>query len=505
MDSNHDRSYYIEKAIIQTLAVHPENANHLVNVLYNNCFQVYPLNFTSTNGARKSINSFDSRDFIKYVLEKIVSLYGSMLYDWYYIFSWKKLSKADKENEFFKCNPFYSACCNAADVIRTQSDPITYYQININELFELVSIVVDSRFNSSWYQMGMADPREFGSIRRREIDQKSSFIDDAKALNEKLSQVATLARDVQFYGRTINNCFFDVLSGRQLLNKRNEYALDGTLFASQDIGNKRYNQEDSVIILEHPKNPKFKLLAVADGMGGQDVGEIASSMTIKSISDWFVNLPPEMYHAKEWLEKEFRDKVKAISLSIAKYNKDNNVSSGCTFTGAIVADTRTIIAHVGDSRAYTIKSGVIKQHTIDQSRVWPTYRRNDGVYVPYSPADLPLPVIDDLRFQHYSNEIYNYMGANLSGKEDEFTKVRTLSIDNKEYDKLLIMSDGVSDLLSSQEIAMISKTTPPARLTATLVDTALSRDARRIYPSDAEHEQEIKAGKDNASVVAYIR
>ena len=54
-----------------------------------------------------------------------------------------------------------------------------------------------------------------------------------------------------------------------------------------DIGLIRETNEDKAITLTHPKNKNIKLLAVADGMGGKEDGELASNYIINSLERWF--------------------------------------------------------------------------------------------------------------------------------------------------------------------------------------------------------------------------
>ena len=69
----------------------------------------------------------------------------------------------------------------------------------------------------------------------------------------------------------------------------NEEILDSL----SDIGLNRSNNEDSVVTLIHPNNQNLKLLAVADGVGGRESGEVASNFTISVLEKWFYNLPEE--------------------------------------------------------------------------------------------------------------------------------------------------------------------------------------------------------------------
>ena len=80
---------------------------------------------------------------------------------------------------------------------------------------------------------------------------------------------------------------------------------------------KRKNQEDAGIIMVHPSNPKFKLMVVADGMGGHSGGETASATVISQIKDWFEKeVDPEYYEKPEALQEMLKEKILEISKTI---------------------------------------------------------------------------------------------------------------------------------------------------------------------------------------------
>ena len=54
-----------------------------------------------------------------------------------------------------------------------------------------------------------------------------------------------------------------------------------------DIGLIREKNEDSGVVLTHPKDSNIKLLAIADGMGGKDMGDVASKYVIDQLTKWF--------------------------------------------------------------------------------------------------------------------------------------------------------------------------------------------------------------------------
>ena len=80
---------------------------------------------------------------------------------------------------------------------------------------------------------------------------------------------------------------------------------------------RRKNQEDAGIIMVHPSNPKFKLMVVADGMGGHSGGETASATVISQIKDWFEKeVGPEYYEKPEALQEILKEKILEISKTI---------------------------------------------------------------------------------------------------------------------------------------------------------------------------------------------
>ena len=81
-----------------------------------------------------------------------------------------------------------------------------------------------------------------------------------------------------------------------------------------DIGLIREKNEDSGVVLTHPQDDKVKLLAIADGMGGKDLGDVASNYVITQISKWFQKASIEL------LEDSFKTSLELKEL----INKSNN-------------------------------------------------------------------------------------------------------------------------------------------------------------------------------------
>ncbi len=481
----------IDVAFIETLKKHPNFSENISSILYKNAVEeVYPTNFTSTNMARTRVRRLDNKDFIEYIIKNAVIIYSAYqkLHDpnrhtrntsWYDESSFPNISEIVKEMEIIT-NPKINA--------------ILYYSANPNQLFVLADAVAKTRFNPKWYSNGttfIPDPLEKGAEFRYQLDTVGT--PNAKELLAKIDHDVAVVKPmtkVNINYEAVNRCLQEVAMGTQVQYARNEYALDGTLYATQDVGKKRSNQEDSVIILTHPDNPDFKFLAVSDGMGGLAAGEVASNYVVKSLAEWFKTVPADAYYFPSGLKESFAQAIKKINDDI--YNK-YHTEAGATLVGAIVTEQDTIIANVGDSRAYAVTDTSISLLTSDESYVWNQAVVKNGGQKP-SPEQ-----IDDFRFNPNNNKITGYMG------QPNMTRVQTLTIPNYTYKTLLLLSDGVTDLLSQDDIRIIAQNTPRSEITRALVERALTYDAVKRAKFIGEASRVVSAGKDNASAAMFRR
>ncbi|SJZ30885.1 Stp1/IreP family PP2C-type Ser/Thr phosphatase [Selenihalanaerobacter shriftii] len=129
---------------------------------------------------------------------------------------------------------------------------------------------------------------------------------------------------------------------------------------SSDCGKVRDINEDSYLQLD---NSKYKIFAVADGMGGHNAGELASSIAIDVLKDYnfdLENMSISLTEAIQFINKKILNKAR----SNVKYE-----GMGTTLTTAILVDDQLYIGHVGDSRIYLLRDGEFKQLTEDHSLV----------------------------------------------------------------------------------------------------------------------------------------
>jgi len=129
-----------------------------------------------------------------------------------------------------------------------------------------------------------------------------------------------------------------------------------------DRGRVRPHNEDSLLVA-----PERSVAAVADGMGGHAAGEVASRLAIEALSETLAEPP----HAADDVPRLLRQAVDAANRRIAETIRAHPEyhGMGTTFVAAVWVDERLFIAHVGDSRAYLLRGGAIRQLTSDHSFV----------------------------------------------------------------------------------------------------------------------------------------
>lgn len=147
---------------------------------------------------------------------------------------------------------------------------------------------------------------------------------------------------------------------------------------NSDIGRKRDNNEDSFLILAPPppsRLPVEAVLLAADGMGGHSRGEVASG----NVRDVFSAVFTEQYQEfldtydigsleslLETLFREIHSNLREMSLESAGA-EDSREMMGTTLTVGLIQDQHLTLGHVGDSRAYLVRGGLIAQLTEDHT------------------------------------------------------------------------------------------------------------------------------------------
>ncbi|WP_296510160.1 Stp1/IreP family PP2C-type Ser/Thr phosphatase [Rhodoferax sp.] len=205
--------------------------------------------------------------------------------------------------------------------------------------------------------------------------------------------------------------------------------------AQTDPGRCRDNNEDSVAF-----DDQALVGVLADGMGGYNAGEIASGMAtafIKSeLSRWLV---------EAGAQAQLKDIRRAMEIcvdnaNLAIYNSANANPSfagmGTTLVLGIIKDGRLLVGHIGDSRCYRIRQGVIEQITKDHSLL--QEQIDAGLISPDQAAGSPIK---------------NLVTRALGVEQFVMLEVNVFSIEPG--DLYLMCSDGLSDMVSDEVIVRI--------------------------------------------------
>ena len=247
-------------------------------------------------------------------------------------------------------------------------------------------------------------------------------------------------------------------------------------FGISDIGLTRDGNEDSALISKAH-------LAVADGMGGHAGGEVASKIAIEQFSA----LIPTLSGLKIDSESKsdlFRELVNLIDAEILKISNDKPELSGMgtTFTALQLVGSMLELLHIGDSRCYLLRKKKLKQlsydHTVMQELI------EQGRLTKSEIAD------------HPQRALLTQALMGNSGIEPVL-----ISYELKLDDRILLCTDGLSNLLSDQEITEILTENEDADIPNVLVQKTKSKGApdnvtviyaRVVEDKAAEKTEEIK-------------
>jgi serine/threonine protein phosphatase PrpC len=222
-----------------------------------------------------------------------------------------------------------------------------------------------------------------------------------------------------------------------------------------DVGRQRTANEDSLVV-----SPP--LFAVADGMGGAKAGEVASAVAVEAVEAWRESAEP----AEAQLAEIVRDANRRIyDLAVAD---ESRRGMGTTLTLAKVHGDEVSLAHVGDSRAYRLRDGELTQLTRDHSLVAELER--SGQITPEAAEHHPQRSI-----------ITRALGPEPDVEVDTYT------LAGRDGDVFLICSDGLTSMISDEEVTSILRSSGS-------LDEAADALVRAANQS---------GGKDNITVILF--
>lgn len=246
-----------------------------------------------------------------------------------------------------------------------------------------------------------------------------------------------------------------------------------------DVGKKRPIDEDSIITLNlntvsNSKETEIGIFIVSDGMGGHNAGEIASSTGSKVVAKDIFNCiihdlnnnrnPDDPSFYKMLLEKSII-RANSIIFGDSIKNKEHE-GMGTTIVVALIIGKKFYLGNVGDSRAYFINENEIRQLTKDHSLVQELLDKR--TITAEQAINHPQKNIVTRIVGYYSNIKVDTFNYNIFGN-----------------DKILLCCDGLTDLVSDNEIKEIVINTDD-----------LQESCEKLVKSANDH-----GGNDNISVI----
>ncbi|MHB8715504.1 MAG: Stp1/IreP family PP2C-type Ser/Thr phosphatase [Sulfuricaulis sp.] len=243
--------------------------------------------------------------------------------------------------------------------------------------------------------------------------------------------------------------------------------LNGLLMAGlTDPGRIRAQNEDNISIV-----PEAGVAIVADGMGGHQAGEVASKLAVEVITRHMVGA---LAKAGKSIDSKFGIKVVGDAIQLANRSiyelaqqQSDYAGMGSTVVVAVFHGDKLCVGHVGDSRLYRFRNGLLEQVTRDHSVVQELVNRG-------------LATAEEARQSVSKNLVTRALGVDPEVIPD--ISEQTI----KDEDIYLLCSDGLNDVLADGDIEM------------------MLMEYRRQLQAAAQHMIDIaneRGGPDNISVI----
>jgi PPM family protein phosphatase len=210
-----------------------------------------------------------------------------------------------------------------------------------------------------------------------------------------------------------------------------------------DVGMVRELNEDSVLAVEYTRDSLVDpahnyLYAVCDGMGGAEAGETASAIAVGAIRS-YVESRLDSTDAADPM-KLMTAALEEANRQIIEYQAAHPESRGMGSTGvcALVVPPNAAVAWVGDSRAYVLEGGELRQVTKDHSLVQRL-------------VEIGQITADEARHHEHKNVITRSLGARQSGPAG----AEAVAVRLKRGDRILLCSDGLTTHVDDPQLAEI--------------------------------------------------
>lgn len=226
-------------------------------------------------------------------------------------------------------------------------------------------------------------------------------------------------------------------------------ATDIKVYGKTDIGLHREENEDSFLTAE-----KLSLYAVADGIGGLPYGDVASRLALDCIQLWGED------NGGFTSEEDLRSAIEYANQCICEEGRKLSPETGIgtTVTSFVIKPGQLLVGHVGDSSCFLFRRSmggkVTKDHTLAQE-----------IFDKLDPGE-PQPEVPD----YFHHSLTRCLGQTVDFRVDVY------SYELVEGDRLLACTDGVTDLLNSEDLRQLAqKAENPKQYIHKLIQSALSR------------------------------
>lgn len=239
------------------------------------------------------------------------------------------------------------------------------------------------------------------------------------------------------------------------------------------------------------------VFVVADGVGGRAAGEVASALTIETLEAACPRISEVVSKYAEAPEWQGRNTVLEIMEEVCQAasrrvfdEAEIRGKKGMTTTLVllVVGGGTAFLAHVGDSRAYLIREGLIQQLTDDHSMVNELVRSGQMT-------------LEEAKKSQYRNVITRAVGLYPSVQAD------LMAIDILPGDRIVLCSDGLSDPVSLAEIEAIARQDDVETATDRLLEAALDAGAPdnvTVSVIEPEATPQAEASRARAQVMASL-
>ncbi|MEK7278143.1 MAG: protein phosphatase 2C domain-containing protein, partial [Chloroflexota bacterium] len=230
------------------------------------------------------------------------------------------------------------------------------------------------------------------------------------------------------------------------------------------------NNEDRAVLLSYRGGPGepggVTVAVVADGIGGNQAGEVASQLAVDTITGILDQADSRSY--LDLFARGFANTSQALANHVTQNPQAEGMGTTCA--AVVVANRRLYTAYIGDSRIYLIRNGTIRQTTVDHT--WVQEAIEAGVLTKEQARKHPNRHVVRRHLGAKQESTPDYR-LQLSDGETPEAAVRNQGLPLKPGDIILISSDGMTDLVEDPEILAAFQNQTPQQAVDAL--TALAR------------------------------